>query len=226
MKKALMIAYQFPPMGGSGVQRTIKFVKYMMDFNWEPVVFTRKISKMTLKDETLSKDIPSNVKIIRTNAYDLTEFPSLFGLFGKAIARKILIPDGERLWQNFSKEEAVKVIKEEKIDLIYTTSYPYSDHLLGLYLKKKFPNIPWVVDFRDEWTNNPYLLDNPYNPLRMNIERKMEKRVMEVADYLITNTPIMMKNFVDAYPFTKEKFYVIPNGYDKDDFQGLERGNV
>ncbi|WP_026894645.1 glycosyltransferase [Clostridiisalibacter paucivorans] len=220
MKKALMVAYQFPPMGGSGVQRTTKFVKYMPEYQWEPVVFTREVKNIELKDETLLGDIPSNTKIIRTKSWDLTELPGVLKLGGKAIARKILIPDGERLWQIFNEKKAIDIIRKENIDLIYTTSYPYSDHLLGLKLKKKFPQIPWVADFRDEWTKNPYLLDNPHYSLRMNIERNMEKQIMEGANYIITNTPIMMKNFIDSYPFTKEKFCVIPNGYDETDFQG------
>ncbi|MTI71506.1 MAG: glycosyltransferase family 4 protein [Firmicutes bacterium] len=222
MKKALIIAYQFPPMGGSGVQRTTKFVKYMRKFNYEPVVFTRKVENMQLKDETLLKEIPKDVKIIRTKAYDLTELPKGFNLLGKVIARKVLIPDGERIWQVFSKEEAVRIIKKENIDIFYTTSYPYSDHLLGLYLKDKFPNIPWVADFRDEWTNNPYLLDNPHYKIRMNIEKDMEKKIMKNADYLITNTPIMKDNFIKSYPFTKDKFHVIPNGFDELDFNELD----
>ena len=89
---------------------------------------------------------------------------------------------------------------------------------MGLHLKKLFPDIPWVADFRDEWTKNPYLLDKPHNKLRMSIERKMEKSVLNTADILITNTPIMLKNFLAIDDSLKSKFYVIPNGYDSEDF--------
>jgi glycosyltransferase involved in cell wall biosynthesis len=226
MKKVLIVAYQFPPMGGSGVQRTTKFVKFLRDFEWEPIVFTRDIKRMILKDESLLNDIPDGIKVIRTNPWDFTELPGVLSLGGKVVARKILIPDGERLWQQFSRRKAVQSVIDEKVDLIYTTSYPYSDHLLGLYLKSKFPDIPWVADFRDEWTNNPYLLDNPHYTLRMATERKQEKLVLEKADYLITNTPVMLKNFINnntANTELKNKFFVIPNGYDLKDFEGLDR---
>ena len=218
MKRALIIAYQFPPMGGPGVQRSVKFVKYLQSFGWEPIVFTRDVGNMRVKDDSLLKDIPSNVKVIRTNPWDLTELPGVFSYVGKVIARKILIPDGERLWQQFSTNQALKIIKSEKIDLIYTTSYPYSDHLMGLKIKEKIPNIPWVADFRDEWTNNPYLLDNPHYHLRMNIEKRMESQVLKKANQIITNTPIMLRNFLSIMPEVSKKIHVIPNGYDQDDF--------
>jgi len=221
MKSVLMIAYQFPPMGGSGVQRTTKFVKYLPDFGWNPVVLTRSIDRMKLRDSSLLSEIPDGTRIIRTRSYDLTELPGILELPGKFAARKILIPDGEIIWARFAKKEAEKEIDKGSIDLIYTTSYPYSDHLLGLALKKKYNGIPWVADFRDEWTNNPYLLDNPHNRIRMKIERKMEDMVLQAADMLITNTPVMLENFLKRDPSLKKKFHVIPNGFDREDFIGL-----
>jgi glycosyltransferase involved in cell wall biosynthesis len=95
---------------------------------------------------------------------------------------------------------------------------------MGLHLKSVFPNVPWVADFRDEWTNNPYLLDKPHNQLRMNLEKSMEKKVLINADHLITNTPMMLNNFLNNNPditSLKDKFCFIPNGYDKDDFKDL-----
>ena len=224
MKKVLMIAYQFPPMGGAGVQRTAKFAKYLPNFNWEPVIFTRQEVKSHLQDSSLMKDVSKDLTIIRTKSYDIREWPGIFGLGGKWLSRKFLYPDGERIWQGFNQKIAAEIIQKEKIDVIYTTSYPYSDHLLGLYLKKQFPNIPWVVDFRDEWTNNPYILDMNYSDFRMKKEKKMEKAVIENCDFFITNTPIMLRNFKDDYSILqKNNSFVIPNGYDEEDFIGLQR---
>jgi glycosyltransferase involved in cell wall biosynthesis len=227
MKNVLMIAYSFPPAGGPGVQRTSKFVKYLRNYGWEPVVLTRDDVNMPLRDESLIKDIPDNTKIIRTKAWDLTPSSGIIGLMGKFISRKLLIPDSERLWEIFSGKTAEKVIESHNIQLIYTTSLPYSSHLMAIHLKKKYPHIPWVADFRDEWTNNPYILDNPYNPIRMSIERKMEKKVLRTADCLITNTPIMLKNFLENnrdITDLKDRFFVIPNGYDPDDFKHVHLG--
>ena len=217
MKKVLMIANQFPPMGGSGVQRSVKFVKHLRSFGYEPVVFTRTVGNMPLKDETLLKDIPEGVKIIRTPARECTEFKGIMRIPGKGLG-KVMIPDSARLWELGSSSEVLKVINEENIDLVYTTSAPYSDHLLGLYIKKKMPQVKWVADFRDEWTNNPYTLDNPYNPIRTSIEKKMEYSVLIGADALITNTPVMRRNFVNNNNLKGDNFYVIPNGYDVEDF--------
>ncbi|MDO8685044.1 MAG: glycosyltransferase [Clostridiales bacterium] len=225
MKKVLFVAYQFPPMGGSGVQRSMKFVKYLPDFDWTPVVLTRKVGQMALMDDSMLKELPADTCIFRTPSWDLTELPSVLSLAGKVVARKILIPDGERLWQFACFNEAKKIIKQNSISLIYTTSYPYSSHLLGLALKKHFQHIPWVADFRDEWTNNPYLIDNPRNFIRTSIERRMEKKVLTGADRLIANTPVMMENFIKLYEDagyeSKGKFSCIPNGFDDEDFVGL-----
>jgi glycosyltransferase involved in cell wall biosynthesis len=208
-------------MAGPGVQRTSKFVKYLRGFGWEPVVLTRAIGKMAFRDESMLSDIPSGIKIIYTKPHDLIEWPGFLSLAGKFISRKVLIPDGEYLWARFSRKKAADAITHDKIDLIYSTSYPYSDHLLALHLKNMHPNIPWVADFRDEWSNNPYLLEQNRNKIRVNVEKNMEKKVLEAADLVITNTPVMMKNFINNYGNLKSKFRVIPNGFDEDDFSGL-----
>jgi glycosyltransferase involved in cell wall biosynthesis len=221
MKKVLMIAHQFPPIGGSGVQRTVKFVKYLRDFGWEPVVLTRKAHKAILKDESLINDIPEKIKVVRTNPWDFQELPGILKLFGKIISRKLLYPDGERIWQYFSRRAAVKEMEKEKYDIIYSTSYPYSDHLLALYLKKKYPHIPWVADFRDEWNTNPFIIAFNYNKLRKNIEQRMEKQILDKADSLIANTPIMLEHFIKNDLSLRKKFIVLPNGYDEADFEGL-----
>lgn len=221
MEKVLIIANQFPPMGGSGVQRSVKFVKHLRNFGYEPVVFTREITGAKLIDKTLLNDVPQGVNIIRTKAYEPSEMEGILKIPFKIIS-KIMIPDSARIWFEKSKKQALKVIQENNIKLIYTTSAPYSDHLLGLYIKRKIPNIKWVVDFRDEWTNNPYTLDNPHNLIRTKIEKNMESQVLLEADYLITNTPVMRDNFIKNNNISGDNFYVIPNGYDEEDFLNMD----
>jgi len=218
MRKVLIIANQFPPMGGSGVQRSVKFVKHLRKFGYEPIVFTRKVGNMNLIDKTLLKDIPQGVKIIRTKAYETVELKGMLRIPGKVIG-KIMIPDSARIWCENSKKSIIEIINKENIKLIYTTSAPYSDHLLGLYIKNKINNIVWAADFRDEWTNNPYILDNPYNPIRTKIEKNMEHKVVTKADLLITNTPVMRENFIKNNNLKGDNFYFIPNGYDEEDFR-------
>lgn len=221
MEKVLMIANQFPPMGGSGVQRSVKFVKHLRNFGYEPLVFTRELGNMPLRDETLLKDIPPGVEIIRTKPYEAPELKGLLRIPGKVIG-KITIPDSARLWMETSKKYAAEIVKSRNIRLIYTTSAPYSDHLLGLYIKRKLPNVKWIVDFRDEWSNNPYTLDNPYNFLRTSIEAKQEMAVLEGCDFLVTNTPVMRENFMKISGTGGENYFVIPNGYDKEDFESMD----
>ena len=221
MEKVLIIANQFPPMGGSGVQRSVKFVKHLRSFGYDPIVFTRKTEKAKLIDNTLLKDVPEGVKIIRTKAYESSEIEGMLKIPFKILS-KIMIPDSARIWFEKSKKQAIELIKKENIKIIYTTSAPYSDHLLGLYIKNNMPNIKWVADFRDEWTNNPYTLDNPHNPIRTKIEKNMEKEVLIKADALITNTPVMRENFIKNNNISGKNFYVIPNGYDEEDFLNMD----
>lgn len=221
MEKVLFIANQFPPMGGSGVQRSVKFVKHLRSFGYEPVVFTREIGNMPLKDETLLKDIPENTQIIRTKPWECSELNGAMRIPGKVLS-KFMTPDSARLWFENSKKTALKAVDDNNIRIIYTTSAPYSDHLLGLFIKKHRPDIKWTADFRDEWTNNPYTLDNPYNPIRTRIEKNMEYSVLTTADMLVTNTPVMRKNFIENNSLKDNNFFVIPNGYDEEDFMEFD----
>lgn len=228
VKKVLMVAYQFPPVGGSGVQRSVKFAKYLPLYGWEPVVLTRDDGKTVLRDESLLKELPGDIEIIRTPAYDLTVLPGIFNKIGKFIAWKILIPDGEVLWMKKAVRTCLERIETGDIDALYTTSYPYSDHLLGLGVKKHYPDLFWLADFRDEWTNNPYLLDKPHRPSRMKKEREMEREVLKKANILVTNTPVMKENFIRLNPGLglETRMHVIPNGFDTEDFEDLGQKKI
>ena len=225
MKKVLMIANQFPPMGGAGVLRSVKFVKHLRTFGYEPVVLTRDIGNMQLKDETLMADVPDGVKIYRTKPLESPELGGIMRIPGKVLG-KIVIPDTAYFWYRNSRKKALEIVKNEDIDIVYTTSAPYSDHLLGMYIKEHMPSVKWAADFRDEWTNNPYFLDNPRNPVRTKIEKDMEHRVMTEADLLITNTPVMRANFIRNNNISGDNFVVIPNGYDIEDFTGMDTASM
>ncbi len=224
MKKVFMIAHQFPPIGGSGVQRTTKFIKYLPEFGWEGAVFTRKAMKAQLTDETLYSEIPQGTLVYRSNAWDLSELIFPLSLAGKFIRRRILIPDGERLWQVFSTKKALEIVRNSDFNMLYSSSQPFSTHLLALNIKKEFPMLPWVADFRDEWTNNAFVKAYGYNSHRIETEKKMERKVFEMADKIVINTPFMMANSVSDNPDLESKFLVIPNGYDSEDFEGLTSG--
>lgn len=220
MKKVLIIANEFPPMGGAGVQRTTKFVKYLPSFGLEPIVVTKEhVGNLT--DNSLLEDLPNNLKVYSLKPYDTVNKKGLLKLPYKFLGTRILSPDAEFFWYYFNRENVLDVIKKEKIDCIYSTSFPYSAHLLGLYIKREFPDLPWVVDFRDEWTNNPYNLDSIYKKVKLKAERRKEYEVTSECDYFITNSPFMLENFIADNKTLSGRSTFIPNGYDDDDFQGL-----
>lgn len=249
MKRVLFIAYYFPPLGWSGVQRTIKFVKYLRAFNWEPIIVTVGNTKFSIKDMSLLNEIPNKTQIIRVDDIffkDITDkmrdqlltyVETSFALIEGEIKNECLIeidhvleklrnlmlfPDGNAIWAN----EVIKKIEDEvnmnSIDVIYTTSTPYSSHIIGYHLKEKF-QLPWVVDFRDEWTNNA---DIDYkDELRFSLERELEKKIVKFADNIITTTPLALQNYIDIFQIDKCKVNTITNGYDECDFKGVKIEN-
>lgn len=220
MEKILIIANEFPPMGGSGVQRTTKFVKYLPDFGIEPIVVTKNYLG-SLRDDTLLEELPDDLKIYRLKPYDMLNKKGILKLPLKFIGTRLISPDGEFFWYYFNKEKVSQIVREHKIKCIYTTSYPYSSHLMGLYLKRKFSDLAWIADFRDEWTNNPYHLDDFYRRVRFKFEKKKELEITSECDFLITNTQFMLDNFIKDNPSLKGSSTYIPNGYDEEDFVGL-----
>ncbi len=228
--KVLIIAYQFPPMGGSGVQRTSKFVKHLQKFGYDPIVLTRETNRVSLIDKSLLNEIPKDIKIYRTNPFDWSDYNSKLAIPSKILARKVLIPDQARLWELSLHGDVLNIIKQHNIKFVYSTSYPYSDHLLALYVKKTLGDkINWICDFRDEWSNNPYTKDNPHSKHRTKKEFDMESEVLKYADRVIANTPVMRQNFIDIHNIPEERqkdFYTLPNGYDVDDFEGIDRTDV
>ncbi|WP_294182008.1 glycosyltransferase [uncultured Clostridium sp.] len=244
-KKVLMVSYIFPPIGGGGVQRTLKFVKYLKFFKWEPIVVT--VGKSFYDDEedkTLLEEIPRDVKIIRIdhnyfnslqlNPEKIQQITDLiYGIIDDKLLMKkfifnvrngeeILCPDIYIGWVNILLSELEDKISLNSIDLIYTTGSPFSDHIAGFYIKKKY-HIPWIADFRDEWTNSPYsklLYKN--NIFRYNFEKFMENNIVNYADKVITVTPISRSNYIKNFALRNNKVVTITNGYDEDDFKYID----
>ena len=221
MRKVLIIANEFPPLGGAGVQRTTKFVKYLPEFGIKPIVVTKEhVAELT--DKTLLEDLPEDLILYRLKPYDTVNKKGLLGLPFKFLGTRILSPDSEYFWYYFNRKKVAEIVKKHNINCIYTTSFPYSSHLMGLYLKRLFPDIRWITDFRDEWTNNPYHLDSVYNRIKLSFEKKKELSVTSECDFLITNTPFMLDNFIKDNPTLVGGSTYIPNGYDEEDFSDLD----
>ncbi len=218
MKKALIIAYEFPPLGGPGVLRTLNYVKYLKGFGWEPSVITVKDLKRERstrgvpRDESLLRDIPIGTKIERA--------PHLLFPWG---IRVILhrLPDDFIGWVLFAYAKALDMIRKDNYDLVYTTSPPEANHLVG-YLLKKTTNKPWVMDFRDPWTQNKTY---HYGFINGKINKSLEKRCLENADAVISVVPRITEDLKTLIDCKKDKFYTIPNGYDEADFVNYKPKN-
>ncbi len=226
----LIIAYYFPPVGGGGVQRTTKFVKYLPEFGWEPVVLTvrEEVYKKAGRaiDVTLLDDISPNVHIVRTNSIDLARVSSriktqneskMFWMNFKSLLNKssglFINPDAQMLWIPVAVREGLKIIKKYNIGVIYSTGNPWSDHITGMILRR-ITGIPFVVDYRDPWNVKPYV---PYSSkMRKSIQFFLETMVMKSADQVIFATKGMKRDYREV--FANGRFEVIRNGFDASDF--------
>ena len=217
MKNILLIAYLFPPTGGVGVIRFTKFSKYLAKFGWQPHILTVKKGFYPIEDKSLLEELPAEVKITRVNYFEPAfwskkrYWQSFLAYF---LYPKILFPDRQILWFWPAFWRALKIIKEEKIEIIFTTSSPITNHLIGWALKK-FTKVKWVADFRDEWTINPlFYFPNPFFRWGAKI---WEKKIVNEADQVTSALPKLIEHFYTLCP-EKEKFTAITNGFDPDDF--------
>jgi glycosyltransferase involved in cell wall biosynthesis len=242
MKNVLIVAYIFPPLAGSGVQRTLKFVNYLRSFGWKPIVVTTGQLNFPQIDFTLVDEIPKDIQVIRINGQDsLTgdDIQNIIKIYDDLIkdktilddyltlisgGRAALVPDNCISWANNVIKQIDTLIDINKIDMIYTTSGPYSDHIVGYYLKKKF-NKPWVADFRDEWTNNAYSNVDKQS-LLYKVHYGMEETIVNFADAVIATTPLASYNYATIFDLPKEKVFTITNGYDEKDFEKIEMENL
>ncbi|MCF8363244.1 MAG: glycosyltransferase family 4 protein [Prolixibacteraceae bacterium] len=234
MKKVLIITYYWPPGSSPGVQRYLKFSKYLNDFGWQPYILTVKNRSYPSVDHSLLNDVPDNVTVYRTNTIEPFSLfnllkkekgdKSTIGLIGLTdkktflkrmslwIRANFFIPDARKYWRLFAYKKAKKIIKTNNIDAIVTTGPPHSTHLIGYKLKKN-TNIPWIADFRDPWINIFY---NKFFPRTSRTQRKdklLEDRVIKNSDALIVVSKGMLKEFQKR----SKNISIIYNGYDAKD---------
>lgn len=217
MKKVLFIAYNFPPQGGVGVQRSLKFVKNLPQFGWQPTVVTTSETAAAAEDYTLLKDIPPQTPVIRIPSYNIQRpiKQAPFPLNRLAVLLNILlqVPDTAVFWARKTYHFLQTYLQQNQFDLLYTTSGPYSTHLLGYWLKKAYPTLPWVADFRDPWSQNK---ETPYPPGYQRLNLWLERQVLHTADCIIHVTQTWLNETHALAPTSTAKFRVIANGYDED----------
>ena len=251
-KQVLMIAYQFPPLSGSGVFRSIKFAKYLPAFGWQPTVIStdRPRPGWNYSDESMVEEIPETVTVIRIpdtlNASYGTKLPDrqhelislLREIMGQDREALSLISEWERT--NSGRAElmafpcaclawAYDVIRyiEETLDIglfqaVYTTSDPYSAHLVGACLKRRY-GLAWVADYRDPWTADPGQTFDYARP-RDRLLLSLENTLLHLADKSIAVEAHLAADYVNRFHVPEEQIAVITNGYDEADYTRFPEG--
>lgn len=242
MKKVLFITYYWPPAGGPGVQRVLKFVKYLPEYGWEPVILTVAKGNFPAIDESLIKEIPEGIKVYRTNIIEPFEIynklkgrrssekiptfeleskknQSLAEKVIKWVRANIFIPDAKIGWIPYIKSEGRKIIEQEKPDLIFSSSPPHALQIGAMKLSQK-NKVKWVADFRDPWSTAFWQKDMKRNKISSSLDKFYEKRVLSKANAIITVGNSLTALYKSIY---NNNYYTIPNGFDLDDFSNIQR---
>ncbi|WP_294821437.1 glycosyltransferase family 4 protein [uncultured Flavobacterium sp.] len=236
-RKVLIITYYWPPAGGPGVQRWLKFVKYLPDYGIEPIVYIPENPTYPLIDEGLLTEVRENVTVIRQKIVEPYAWASLFskgsttrissGIIPdkkkqSTVQRMLLwvrgnlfIPDARVLWVKPSVSYLFNYIQENNIDTIITTGPPHSLHLIGMRLQQKL-SVKWLADFRDPWTTIGYHKELKLSASAEKKHKTLEKQVLTLADALIVTSPTTKREFE---AITQKPIHVITNGYDVEKVQ-------
>ncbi len=241
MNRVLIITYYWPPSGGAGVQRWLKFSKYLPQSGWEPVILTvdPKYAAYPSYDASLEEDVPESTLVYRTKATDwfrlyrsdkskvpsagfaTNKDDSLKGKISRFIRGNFFIPDPRRGWNRHAFRKACELIEQKGIKHIITTSPPHSTQLIGLKLKKRFTEIKWIADLRDPWTDI-YYYDLFYPTFfSRKIDRNYERSVLKNADIITTVGPSLGEKFESILPGIRDKIKIVHNGFDESDFENV-----
>jgi glycosyltransferase involved in cell wall biosynthesis len=239
MKRVLIIVYYWPPTGGSGVQRWVKFAKHLRTFGWEPVIYTPENPNVQERDETLARNIPQGIEVLKFPVFEMSKYfgapgaaqqPAakvslLAGLkkrLGNYIRGNYFIPDPRILWVKPSVKFLSKYLESHKIDAIVSSGPPHSVHLIAQKISKQF-NIPWASDFRDPWLE---ILDFHGFDTSESIFKKHEAlftKVIQQSDLVIAAQEGVRQKFQQQ---TTKPVVLITNGYDIDDLRNAAPVNV
>lgn len=232
MFKVLVVAYYFPPMGLSGVQRTLKFVKYMKNYNWNPTVITSSNVAYFAHDKSLSKELTdTDIKVIRISGskepnsvlakLGTIKLPREFvrNIFDK-LSQTFFIPDNKISWSKLAYKKIDKILSTEKYDALFITCPPFSAFDVISQIKKKH-DIPLFADYRDLWYKSYFAFyPTPFHKL---LHKKKEYNALKAADRIIVTNRKIKEKLLNTYPFlTFEDVVIISHGYDKDDFDKIE----
>ena len=236
--RVLLITYYFPPSGGSGVQRPVKFAKYLPAFGWDVTVLTvdPKYAAFPDVDSRMVHEIPEKINVVRSRAWDPynlygklqgkkkedsivlhmsdTEEPGVKDYLSRWIRANVFIPDARVGWYPYAVRAAMREHQVRPYDVIITTGPPHSAHLTGKRLAAKL-DIPWLADFRDPWTGIFYRSEMPVSRLADRFEKRLELSVLKKADSVVA---VSKKDQHDFEQLAGRRVEYIPNGFDPEDF--------
>jgi len=239
LKHVLIITYYWPPSGGAGVQRVLKTVKYLRAFGWEPVVYTAKDAAYPVLDESLTKDIPAGVEVIRGDIWEPYELYKKFtgqkknsrvysGFMTEGrkpspaqrasvwLRGNLFIPDARAMWWRPSVRFLNEWLKTNEVDAILSSGPPHTTHLIARDLKRKH-GLPWLADFRDPWTDIDFYDQLMLTGWADRRHRALEQSVLREADRVTT----VSWHWAEAFgPLGHPDVGVITNGFDAEDFGG------
>src|SRR5574344_1022978 len=237
MKKVLIITYYWPPAGGSGVQRWLKFTKYLPQYGWEPVIYTPENPELNSVDTELEKEVPQSVQIIRKKIVEpYALYKALTGKKGNNkiqaniiadnsgssmqklsvfIRGNLFIPDPRCWWIRPSVRFLKNYLKQHPVDAIISTGPPHSMHLIAQKVSKA-TGIKWIADFRDPWTQIFYFKHLNLSSLAQNKHRRLELSVLKEADSVVVVSPQMKRDFETL---SGREIELVTNGYDSADFE-------
>jgi glycosyltransferase involved in cell wall biosynthesis len=245
LRKVLIITYYWPPSGGAGVQRWLKFSKYLREYGWEPVIYTPENPEAPAIDHSLEKDIPEGITVIRLPIFEpYSAYKRFVGMkpgekvnagflqekekpgraegFAVWLRGNFFIPDARRFWINPSVKYLKKYLKENPVDAIISTGPPHSMHLIALQLNKTF-NIPWLADFRDPWTGIDFYHQLKLTSVADKLHHKLEKKVLSSA----TEVTVISRDMMNEFNGIVERNYkLVTNGYDAEDISPLPQNQL
>ncbi|MDM7926943.1 MAG: glycosyltransferase family 4 protein [bacterium] len=238
MRNILFLSYYFPPMGMGGVQRSVKFVKYLPEFGWNPIVLTVKDVRYHGHDRSLEKDI-AEARVIRAGSLDPLRLAFLArgqakagagsagdstGLLNRVILPWLFVPDSKIGWLPFAVRAGLQAAEKNRIQAIFTTSPPHSAHLAGTLLRRRL-GIPWIADFRDSWNREPF--DRVPTPAHRRMNEFLLRLILKYADRITGVSSRVLKDMQCLSRRPADDFIWNPNGFDPEDFRNFrhERSN-
>ncbi len=234
MQKILIITYYWPPAGGPGVQRWLKFTKYLVKKGYDVHVYAPDDPAYPLRDEALEKEVPKEANVVKQSIFEPYALASFFGRKNvktissgvvpddekQSLVQRVMlwvrgnafIPDARVLWVRPSVRSLTDYIQANNIQTVVTTGPPHSLHLIGMRLKNKL-KVRWLADFRDPWTTIEYHDKLKLSAYAKRRHKQLEKQVLAAADEVIVTSPLTVQEF---HALTHKPVHLITNGFDSE----------